>query len=82
MLWKAILALCWIPLVMGHAIWVWQADGTLTTYWMLCVCALCVAYAIQWISANLSVERSATVVKRVNPERPRSANAVGSPDVA
>jgi hypothetical protein len=53
MIWKAALGLGWVPFVVAHAIWAWYTSGDLTTYWMICVCALSLAYAIQWITANM-----------------------------
>jgi len=50
--WNALISLAWIPFVMGHAIWAWRIDETLSTYWMLCVCALCICYGVQWVLTN------------------------------
>jgi hypothetical protein len=53
---KAILDLFWVPLVIGHAIWAWYTSNDLSTYWMLCVCALSVAYVIQWVIFYLKAQ--------------------------
>jgi hypothetical protein len=54
--WNVIIGLGWVPLVVGHALWAWHAEGALTTYWMLCVCALSVGYVVQWIIAQRAIE--------------------------
>jgi hypothetical protein len=51
-IWNALIGLAWIPLVMEHALWAWYFDHDLTTYWMLCVLALCVCYGGQWAVVN------------------------------